>query len=77
VYSTEKKKGCSNFFNIGSPNVEFTEEEIESLKEYISSGNILILADNSTEGNSILKHLNISFRFSKLQNTGYSRSHPF
>jgi len=66
IYPYNKKdlKENSVLFII-SPDVGFTEEEIESLKEYISSGNILILADNSTEGNSILKHLNISFRFSK------------
>ncbi|MBW9223443.1 DUF4350 domain-containing protein [Methanothermococcus sp. SCGC AD-155-E23] len=63
-YSREDLKENSVLFII-SPDVGFTEEEVKNLKRYISSGNILILADNSKEGNHILKHLNISFRFSK------------
>jgi len=63
-YSREDLKENSVLFII-SPDVGFTEDEVEDLKNYISSGNILILADNFKEGNYILKHLNISYRFSK------------
>jgi len=63
-YSRENLKENSVLFII-SPDVEFTEDEVEDLKDYVSSGNVLILADNFKEGNYILKHLNISYRFSK------------
>ena len=63
-YSSEDLKENSVLFII-SPDVRFTEGEVEDLKNYVSSGNILILADNFKEGNNILKHLNISYRFSK------------
>lgn len=48
-----------------SPDVEFTEEEVENLKDYLSSGNVLIIADNFNSGNSILKYMNLSYRFSE------------
>jgi len=63
-YSREDLGENSLLFII-SPDVRFTEEEIEDLKEYVSSGNILVIADNFREGNSLLKHLNISYSFSK------------
>ncbi|MBW9220536.1 DUF4350 domain-containing protein [Methanothermococcus sp. SCGC AD-155-N22] len=63
-YSREDLKENSVLFII-SPDVGFTKDEVEDLKDYVSSGNILIVADNFRRGNDILKHLNISYRFSK------------
>lgn len=63
-YNREDLRENSVLFII-SPDVEFTEEEVENLKDYLSSGNILVIADNFNSGNSILKYMNLSYRFSE------------
>lgn len=63
-YNREDLRENSVLFII-SPDVEFTEEEVENLKDYLSSGNVLIIADNFNSGNGILKYMNLSYRFSK------------
>ncbi|AEF97049.1 DUF4350 domain-containing protein [Methanotorris igneus] len=47
-----------------SPDVDFTKEEGEVIKNYIRRGNILVLVDNFNKGNSLLQYLNLSNRFS-------------
>jgi hypothetical protein len=47
-----------------APDVDFTKNEGELLKNYVSSGNTLVIADNFNRGNSILRYINISNRFS-------------
>ena len=63
-YSREDLMENSVLFII-SPDLEFTEREMEILKDYVSSGNILVIADNFKRGNDILEYFNVSYRFSK------------
>ncbi|AEH07367.1 DUF4350 domain-containing protein [Methanothermococcus okinawensis] len=62
-YKDTDLKENSVLFIIG-PDVDFTKDEGELLKNYVSSGNTLVIADNFNRGNSILKYMNISERFS-------------
>ena len=47
------------------PNLDFTREEIESVREFLNNGNTLILADDFGTGNQLLEGLGLRERFSK------------
>ncbi|WP_292460513.1 DUF4350 domain-containing protein [Methanothermococcus sp.] len=47
-----------------APDVDFTKKDGEFLKNYVYSGNTLIIADNFNKGNNLLQYMNISNKFS-------------
>ena len=52
---------------VSIPYLDFTEQEMERLKDYVSQGGTLILLDDYGYGNEILNYLEIDFRFIKYQ----------
>ena len=58
----KEKKGT---LIIIGPNLEFTDEEISELRDFLENGNTLILADDFGTGNRILEGLGLEERFSK------------
>jgi hypothetical protein len=64
AYSDSDLKENSVLFII-APDIKFSRDDINVIKNYVSSGNILIIADNFNEGNDLLNGMNVSNRFSK------------
>ncbi|RLF80116.1 DUF4350 domain-containing protein [Thermococci archaeon] len=58
----KEKKGT---LIIIGPDLEFTDEEISELRDFLENGNTLILADDFGMGNRILEGLGLEERFSK------------
>lgn len=58
----KEKKGT---LIIIGPNLEFTDEEISKLRDFLENGNMLILADDFGTGNRLLEGLGLEERFSK------------
>ncbi len=48
-----------------APNMEYTDEEVKSIKEFLKNGGTLVVIDDFNMGNSILKKLNVSIKISK------------
>jgi len=61
------------------PSLDFTEEEILELREFLENGNTLILADDFGTGNEILEGLGLKQRFARgeLITPIYSKNHTY
>ncbi|WP_430515252.1 DUF4350 domain-containing protein [Pyrococcus woesei] len=77
-----------NFFELGKregtliilgPDLSYSSQEIEEIKEFLENGGILILIDDFGTGNEILEGLNLSVRFAKTQpiDVFYSKNYNF
>jgi hypothetical protein len=62
-YSTPIPAGTSLLIIIG-PKVDFTPSETNVIQTFLTSGGIVLLADDFGTGNSLLENLNVSVRFS-------------
>jgi hypothetical protein len=55
----------TSFLAIIGPSLNFTERESSSIGKFLDDGGIVLLADDFGTGNSLLKGLNVSARFSR------------
>lgn len=64
---------------IVGPNLDFTDEEIAELGEFLENGNAIILADDFGTGNQILESLGLEQRFGRgeLITPIYSKNHHY
>lgn len=64
---------------IVGPTLDFTDNEINEIRKFLESGNVLILADDFGTGNQILEGLGVKERFSRrgLITPIYSKNHNF